>query len=118
MRKHFVLDTNVLLHDPLAMFHFADNVVVIPIYVLEEIDQFKKELSERGRNARELCRRLDEFRNSGHHLSEGVDLPGGGQLRVALGGREVPSALRTSQVADNLILGVALQVRDTDPGTQ
>jgi PhoH-like ATPase len=118
MRKNFVLDTNVLLHDPLAMFHFADNVVVIPIYVLEEIDQFKKELSERGRNAREVCRRLDDFRNSGHHLSDGVSLDHGGHLRVVLGGREVPSALRTSQLADNLILGVALQVRDGEPDTQ
>ncbi|MCS6915068.1 MAG: PhoH family protein [Myxococcales bacterium] len=118
MRKHFVLDTNVLLHDPLAMFQFADNVVVIPIYVLEEIDQFKKELSERGRNAREVCRRLDEFRNGGHHLSEGIELPGKGQLRVALGGREIPPPLRTSQLADNLILGVALAVRDANPEMQ
>src|SRR5258706_416642 len=60
MRKNFVLDTNVLLHDPRAMFHFDENSVVIPIYVLEEIDHFKKELSERGRNAREVARRLDE----------------------------------------------------------
>ena len=118
MRKHFVLDTNVLLHDPLAMFQFADNVVVIPIYVLEEIDQFKKELSELGRNAREVARRLDQFRNEGHHLSDGIDLPRGGQLKVALGGREVPSAMRASQLADNLILGVALGVRDASPDLQ
>ncbi|MFI5290309.1 MAG: PIN domain-containing protein, partial [Polyangia bacterium] len=44
MRKNFVLDTNVLLHDPRAIFHFDDNTVIIPIYVLEEIDHFKKEL--------------------------------------------------------------------------
>jgi PhoH-like ATPase len=118
MRKHFVLDTNVLLHDPLAIFRFADNFVVIPIYVLEEIDQFKKELSERGRNAREVCRRLDEFRESGRHLSDGIALPNGGHLRVALGAREVPAALRAAQIADNLILGVGLQVRDTNPDTQ
>ena len=61
-RKTFVLDTNVLLHDPLSMFQFTDNVVVVPIIVLEEIDQFKKELSDRGRSAREVCRRLDDLR--------------------------------------------------------
>ena len=111
MRKHFVLDTNVLLHDPLAMQQFADNVVIIPITVLEEIDQFKKELSDRGRNAREVCRRLDAFRAQGHHLSDGVPLPSGGELRVVLGGHEIPPVLRNAHSADNQILAVALKVR-------
>jgi PhoH-like ATPase len=118
MRKNFVLDTNVLLHDPRAIFHFQDNSVVIPIYVLEEIDHFKKELSERGRNAREVARRLDEFRLRGAHLSDGVKLDGGGILRVALATRELPPAIRTSQIVDNFILGVALDVRDKDPQTR
>jgi len=52
MRKNFVLDTNVLLHDPRAIFAFADNNVIIPIFVIEEIDTFKKDLNELGRNAR------------------------------------------------------------------
>ena len=112
MRKTFVLDTNVLLHDPRAIFHFADNDVVIPIYVLEEIDHFKKELSERGRNAREVARRLDEFRNSGHSLSEGVALESNGRLQVAIASRALPDALKTSSSQDNNILGVALEVRD------
>src|SRR5438105_8158652 len=114
MRKNFVLDTNVLLHDPRAMFHFSDNDVIIPIYVLEEIDHFKKELSERGRNAREVARRLDEFRDKGASLADGVALDGGGKLRVALAIRQLPDALKASQVVDNYILGVALQVRDSD----
>jgi PhoH-like ATPase len=114
MKKNFVLDTNVLLHDPRAIFHFSDNTVIIPIYVLEEIDHFKKELSERGRNAREVARRLDEFRSKGAHLSDGVKLDGGGHLRVALATRELPPAIRTSQIVDNFILGVALEVRDKD----
>ncbi|HEX9100585.1 MAG TPA: PhoH family protein [Polyangia bacterium] len=112
MRKTFVLDTNVLLHDPRAIFHFADNDVVIPIFVLEEIDHFKKELSERGRNAREVARRLDEFRNLGHSLSEGVALENKGRLQVALASRPLPDALRASSSQDNNILGVALEVRD------
>ena len=64
MSKNFVLDTNVLLHDPQSIFKFQDNQVIIPIYVLEEVDQFKKELSERGRNAREIARRLDQLRGA------------------------------------------------------
>ena len=69
--KNFVLDTNVLLHDPTAMSNFEDNRVIIPIYVIEEIDAFKKELSERGRNAREVARTLDACRALGR-ISEGV----------------------------------------------
>jgi PhoH-like ATPase len=115
MQKNFILDTNVLLHDPHAIHHFADNTVVIPIYVLEEIDQFKKELSERGRNAREIARALDKFRQDGKHLAAGIDLESGGRIRVALGNRDLPQALRASQAVDNLILATALEVRDNQP---
>ena len=108
-QKTFILDTNVLLHDPQSMFQFADNIVVIPIIVLEEIDQFKKELSDRGRSAREVCRRLDELRKKGHRLAEGVTLPSGGTLRVVLGAHQAPAVLRNSHSADNMILGVALE---------
>ncbi len=111
--KHFVLDTNVLIHDPRAIFQFTDNEVVIPIFVLEEVDQFKKEASERGRNAREVARLLDALRESGARLSDGVTLPDtGGRLRVASAARQVPTTLRESQIADHLILMVALDVRD------
>ena len=115
MRKNYILDTNVLLHDPLALFRFEDNTVVIPIYVLEEIDSFKKELSERGRNARQVARELDRCRANGH-LSEGVTLETGGRIRVALGYHELPAPLRASHVIDNLILAVALEVRDQEQG--
>jgi PhoH-like ATPase len=111
--KHFVLDTNVLIHDPRAILQFADNEVVIPIFVLEEIDTFKKEASERGRNAREVARMLDGLRSNGGRLSDGVPLPeSGGKLRVASAARSVPTTLRESQIADHLILMVALDVRD------
>ncbi|MSP16353.1 MAG: PhoH family protein [Myxococcales bacterium] len=113
-RKNFVLDTNVLLHDPRAIDAFGDNHVIIPIYVLEEIDTFKKDMSELGRNARELARVLDRFREHGR-LSEGVPLTSGGVLRVAIGSRPLPDPLRQSQVADNFILGVALEVQDREP---
>ena len=76
MIKNFVLDTNVLLHDANAFSGFADNRVVIPIYVIEELDQFKKDLSELGRNARQVSRALDKLRKQGD-LITGVKLPGG-----------------------------------------
>ena len=118
MPKHFVLDTNILIHDPRAIFQFEDNEVVIPIFVLEEIDQFKKEASERGRNAREVARLLDGFRAEGAKLSEGAALAKGGRLRVAAGQREVPTSLRESQIADHLILSVALHVQENHPNDQ
>jgi PhoH-like ATPase len=114
--KHFVLDTNVLIHDPRAILQFADNEVVIPIFVIEEIDQFKKEASERGRNAREVARLLDGLRNGGARLADGAPLPDGGKLRVASAARSVPTTLRESQIADHLILMVALDVRDANKG--
>jgi PhoH-like ATPase len=116
--KHFVIDTNVLIHDPRALLSFEENEVVIPIFVLEEIDQFKKEASERGRNAREVARLLDGFRTNGARLAEGTPLPTGGRIRVASTQRSVPPTLREAQIADHLILGVALDVRDGHPGDQ
>ena len=62
LKKNFVLDTNVLLHDPKSLFGFEDNDVVVPIYCIEEIDNFKRDLSTLGRNARQASRYLDEFR--------------------------------------------------------
>ncbi|HVU50893.1 MAG TPA: PhoH family protein [Polyangia bacterium] len=114
--KHFVLDTNILLHDPRAITQFADNEVVIPIFVIEEIDNFKKEASELGRNAREVARLLDRLRAEGARLSDGAPLPNGGRLRVASAARSVPTTLRESQIADYLILMVALDVRDANKG--
>ncbi len=116
--KHFVLDTNILLHDPRAISQFADNEVVIPIFVIEEIDNFKKEASELGRNAREVARLLDQLRADGARLSDGAPLPNGGRLRVVSAARSVPTTLRESQIADYLILMVALDVRDANKGEQ
>jgi PhoH-like ATPase len=70
LRKNYVLDTNVLLHDPSALYKFKDNNVIIPIYVVEEIDKFKRDLSELGRNARQVSRDLDAFRSEKGSLTE------------------------------------------------
>jgi PhoH-like ATPase len=113
-KKNYVLDTNVLLHDPQALHSFADNTVVIPIYVIDEIDTFKKDLSEKGRNARRIARMLDEYRHNGG-LSRAVPLPNGGSVLVALGSRSPLITPRDTPSMDHLILEVALEVRDANP---
>lgn len=118
MRKNFVLDTNVLLHDPGALTAFEDNNIVIPIYVIEEVDRFKKDLSELGRNARHISRKLDDLRGHGR-LVDGVPLNGGpGVLRVAFTKSELPPEFAlTSHKADSRILATALDVQRDDPDT-
>ncbi len=117
MKKNYVLDTNVLLHDPRAIFRFEDNNVIIPIYVIEEVDQFKREGSERGRNARHIARALDELREKGGSLARGVTLDSGGTLRVAVPSRrlELPSAIDHTAM-DQAILQTAFDVRENDGG--
>ncbi|MBE0504005.1 MAG: PhoH family protein [Desulfuromonadales bacterium] len=109
MKKTYVLDTNVLLHDAQALFRFEDNDVVIPMTVIEEIDRFKKDLNETGRNARQISRTLDGLREK-NRLMEGVALEGGGVLKVVLCSDDalhrLPLELRGEQ-ADNRILAVA-----------
>ncbi len=119
MKKNFVLDTNVLLYDPNALRSFKDNNVIIPIYVIEEVDTFKKDLSELGRNARHVSRILDELRTGGL-LTDGVHIPGknGSTLRVAFADEALPPRFALdSQSADNRILATARQVKKEDPDT-
>ena len=97
--KHYVLDTNVLLHDPGSLFRFEENHLVIPGDVLCELDKFKNEQSDRGANARAVHRHLAElFSGAASRDPSGVPLPGGGTLRLAVydpGDRRLrPEALR------------------------
>lgn len=113
MIKKFILDTNVLLHDPQAFLKFQDNDVYIPITVIEEIDTFKKDLNEIGRNARHVSRMLDELRVKGS-LTDGVALENGGTLTVALLSRDhienLPRELQFDR-ADNRILSLAVGLK-------
>src|ERR1700722_14127798 len=79
--KLYILDTNVLIHDPMALFAFKGAHVGIPSVVLEEIDKFKKEGTDRGRNAREAIRQLDELRKLGS-LGTGVTTDEGITIQV------------------------------------
>ena len=116
MKKTFVLDTSVILFDPLCIFRFDDNRVVIPITVLEEMDRFKKDLTEIGRNARQFARYLDEARKRGS-LTSGVPIGKRGMLLVDMNRDAedyLPSDLRRDK-ADHAILAVALKLRKDHP---
>lgn len=103
-QKTFVIDTNVLLHNPLALYVFADNHVVIPMTVLEELDKFKTAHNELGQNSREVARSLDRLRQKGS-LKDGVPTPQGGNVQVVIEYDEVTGLL--PQANDNRIIGCA-----------
>jgi PhoH-like ATPase len=81
LKKVFVLDTNVLLFDPNSIFKFADNCVFVPLVVVEELDRFKRDQNENGRNARQFARLVDELRKKGS-LAKGVELDNGGEFII------------------------------------
>ena len=126
--KTFVLDTNVLLHDPQSIFKFEDNNLTIPVEVLEELDAIKSEQStERGRNARRVHRILSELLPDSRSMLEGVDLPTGGTLSVIInralvdGAPNSPVLQRLRAVLpdltkkDNRIIACALFVQENFP---
>jgi PhoH-like ATPase len=113
-KKVFVLDTNVLLHDPMAIFRFQEHDLVIPIVVIEEIDTFKKDQTEIGRSARTVSRNLDALRSKGG-LSEGVRLDGGGLLTVDVADHKLKDSFARidKSPADNMILALAMHLLGT-----
>ncbi|GFO57816.1 hypothetical protein GMST_01410 [Geomonas silvestris] len=116
MKKIYVLDTNVLLYDAQALGRFEDNSIIIPITVIEEIDRFKKDMNETGRNARHVSRIMDAFRKQGS-LSQGIELENGGTLRIEIYEEKVmkrlPPELREER-GDNRILAVAVDLMETE----
>ncbi len=129
--KNFVLDTNVLIHDPLSMLHFQDNNVWIPIEVLEELDRFKSENTTRGANAREVHRKLSDKFPTADSMRSGVALDSGGKLHVCINpavtfdGKSWTLSARSERFAaatslfpdlsrtDNRILASAVHLADT-----
>ncbi len=110
--KNYILDTNVLLHDPNSLLNFEDNSVIIPIEVLEEIDRFKRESSELGQNARTVSRMLDGFRAQGR-LSDGVNLPNGGRLQIVFNREANLAAIPYgSNTIDSRIVALALHIKN------
>ena len=115
MKKIFVLDTSILVHDPQALNAFQDNDIVIPLAVVEEIDGQKKRQDEVGRNARRVSAFLDRLREDGH-LDSGVSLgEGRGTIRVELNHQLIemlPPALDRTKM-DNRIIAVALALKES-----
>jgi PhoH-like ATPase len=117
--KNYILDTNVLLHDPNSLHNFQENNVLIPIEVIEEIDRFKRESSELGQHARAVSRLLDGLRNKGR-LSESVALENGGHLRIVFqekngnGNGNGVVAIGNNTV-DSRILSQALHIQKLQP---
>ena len=89
MKKTYVLDTNVLIQSPHAFLNFEDNDIIIPFVVLEELDGLKKSDGEKGSNAREAVRKLEEFRICGNIL-DGITIEDGGTLRVERNYKDIP----------------------------
>lgn len=114
MQKNYILDANILIHDPHSIFQFADNTVIIPVGVISEIDRFKKEQTDRGFNARAVVRLLDGLRGE-RPLSEGVKLQTGGVLRVHCEPEQVFS--RDNGSADIELLRVASHIAKAEPRT-
>jgi PhoH-like ATPase len=126
-KRLYILDTNVLMHDPSAIFRFEEHDVLLPMMVLEELDAAKKGLSEVARNVRQVSRFIGEMmqRQEASDLQDGLELrePDGLELAVGTGRlffqTSMPethsSLLRDGSFADNEILSTALALRDAHP---
>jgi PhoH-like ATPase len=121
MKKAYVLDTSVLLHDPNAIFAFQENDVIIPVAVIEELDNFKRKNDGRGKNSREVFRILEQLRKEAKIVREPLDsddywsasLPGEGLLRIEINHQVMTSLPQTfdKNKVDNRILSVALEMQ-------
>ena len=128
-RRAFVLDTNVVMHDPAAIFRFEEHDIFIPMTVLEELDAGKKGVSEAARNVRQVSRFLDELmaQATKEQIDQGLELPSG---RSGNHGKRPPTGRLFFQTrrldtglpdtlpghgADNSILGYALALQREIP---
>jgi PhoH-like ATPase len=115
-KQAYVLDTNVLLYDPRALWVFGEHDVIIPMTVIEEVDRFKKDVNETGRNARAVSRYLDDLRARGS-LKAGVQMDGGGILRVEFSSDEQDRTIDWGpHTADNRILATAMRYSKAQGG--
>ena len=112
----YVLDTNVLIHDPNALHRFDEHHVVIPVVVLEEMDKIKRGMDEIARNVREVSRTLDTLNAVSENLSDGFELAGGGRLFFELDDEttELPKGFAQG-MADNRIIAVTMSLQEKNP---
>lgn len=122
-RLKYVLDTNVLLHDPTALFRFEEHDIYLPLVVLEELDRHKKGVADIARNARQVTRTLDDLLKHGS-MADGFDLNGASDGRATgklyfrnssdLGGKFGEGQGLERGKADNQILACAMAMRQQD----
>ena len=105
LKKTFVLDTNVLIHDPEAVLSFEENDVVIPLKVIKELDSIKKGIGEIPYSAREALRTIDALRKDGN-ITTGITLYGGGRLKII----EESRKNKELKSADDIIISVAVDL--------
>lgn len=112
----YVLDTNVLIHDPNALLRFDEHNVVIPMVVLEEMDKIKRGMDEIARNVREVSRTLDALSGDQENLDDGFELAGGGRLFFEVDDQtiELPKSLQQG-VADNKIIAATMRLQKKNP---
>ncbi len=126
-KRLYILDTNVLMHDPTSLFRFEEHDVFLPMMVLEELDAAKKGLSEVARNVRQVSRFIGDMmqRQNVDRLDEGLDLilpegielaAGSGKLYFQTSMPDIHSSLlRDGSFADNEILSTALALQNAEP---
>lgn len=127
-RHVFILDTNVLIHDPSAVFRFQEHDVYLPMVVLEELDASKKGVSEVARNVRQVSRTLDELIEGAdrHQIERGIELPGPESGNAARGRlffqtRDLPGALPQTlpgSRTDNNLLATAIALQNSRPDSK
>lgn len=110
MSKYFVIDTNVLIHNPAAIYSFSEHTVVIPIFVVEELDRLKTSSDKKGMHARTVLRELDRYVHKGA-IKQGVKLSSGGRLMIPLSSDFDADFELDLSVTDNRILWVAVQLQ-------
>ena len=117
--KKIVLDTDVILFDALAVSKFLNSEIHIPFAVIEEIDRFKRDLGENGRNARHFSRHMDILRSKGS-LAKGVEVEKTGSkvfVTTDMPDKGLPEGFDTN-IADNRILGTALALKESSPDVE
>jgi len=116
MVKNYILDTNVLIHDPNCIFKFEDNNLIIPFPVIEEIDKLKTRSDKVAKSARDVARILDSLRD-GMPLQKGVKLPNGGSLKILAIEKDDPKCKMPKYLGeskDNFILYYALYLNEVE----
>jgi PhoH-like ATPase len=124
-QKFFVLDTNVLMHDPTCLYRFEEHDVFVPIVTLEELDAHKRGMSEVARNARQASRFLDDILDGHDDIAAGISLTrlsrevasGKLFLQTQMINGELPAGLPGSN-ADNQIIGVVMHLQSQHPSRQ